>query len=533
MPFPQISFKSNDGVKTVLFFLFSFFMSMLLLVPFASVHYENVTLNAVHTVEVKLDAIKSDFQKFITQDSSEKGCPLMVQELRQSVFGTHMVKEAALFDSSGLFYCSTTDGSVSFQLFESIERRLEATNTTLSYSRAAVTGLKSIMLIFTNGKNGGVSLLIPPKYIYDVVQSELGKDDIHTKVEVIGRDINPSVSSRYLSHKRFKSNKYPLSVTSYIDGSYYFQYMLNYMWFGFLIAGVSTVAIVFQQHKRLVQRSLGFSLNNALDQGHLHVHYQPIVDQRSKEVVGCESLLRWNDPIEGAVSPAIFIPLAENLDLIEDLTYFVLSEALTLIDKNPKLFETRYVSVNISRKVASNAQFFDKVTSIFEGKTEELQKIVFEITENGECSGENMQQILLNLQKFSALGVKIAVDDFGTGYAGLDFVRQFPFSVLKIDRVFVKNITDESSIGLPLLESMIQLSKSLDMKLIVEGVENELQLSVLSKMGVKYIQGFYFHKPMPRSEFIHLLKKNVGQPQTASEHQPACEPEYLGNIQSL
>ncbi|PHX03841.1 putative membrane protein YjcC [Vibrio splendidus] len=105
------------------------------------------------------------------------------------------------------------------------------------------------------------------------------------------------------------------------------------------------------------------------------------------------------------------------------------------------------------------------------------------------------------------MGVRVAIDDFGTGYAGLDFVRQFPFSILKIDRVFVKNISDESSLGIPLLESMLQLSRTLGMQVIVEGVEYESQVNILSKLGVDYIQGFYFYKPMPISLTISLLRQ--------------------------
>ena len=129
------------------------------------------------------------------------------------------------------------------------------------------------------------------------------------------------------------------------------------------------------------------------------------------------------------------------------------------------------------------------------------------MTEDGECLEEDMRKIKENLAKLSKLGVKIAIDDFGTGYSGLDFVRQFPFSILKIDRVFVKNISDESSLGVPLLESMLQLSDSLDMEVIVEGVENESQLNTLSKLGVTYIQGFYFYRPMPTNLALAMIRQ--------------------------
>lgn len=292
--------------------------------------------------------------------------------------------------------------------------------------------------------------------------------------------------------------------------------MLSYLWFGFLMAGITTIILLSIKHKKQSQRSLEYSLSSALKNKHLHVHMQPIVNRNTTEIVGCESLLRWNDPIEGNVSPAIFIPLAESLGLIEDLTYFVLREVLDTLKNHRELFESKYISVNISRNVVSNSNFANKVISIYKKNPDILKQVVFEVTEDGECSDADMVKIKNNLTKLADLGVRVAIDDFGTGYAGLDFVRQFPFSILKIDRVFVKNISDESSLGIPLLESMLQLSRTLGMQVIVEGVEYESQVNILSKLGVDYIQGFYFYKPMPINLTISLLRQQYVD---SSQHQ--------------
>ena len=189
--------------------------------------------------------------------------------------------------------------------------------------------------------------------------------------------------------------------------------------------------------------------------------------------------------LKANVSPAIFIPLAESLGLIEELTYFVLRKVLVTLKSNQDVFDSKYISVNISRNVVSNSNFSNKVISIFKRHPEILKQVVFEVTEDGECSDADMVKIRGNLTKLSNMGVRVAIDDFGTGYAGLDFVRQFPFSILKIDRVFVKNISDESSLGIPLLESMLQLSRTLGMQVIVEGVEYESQVNILSKLGCR------------------------------------------------
>lgn len=509
MLLPRRYFKFHNTAKTSLFFVVSFCLSMTLLLPITPGHYKQLTLDSTKLLERKLDSIKSEFENVLITSHFDKHCESFVRELRQSVFNAHLVKEAAVFNQNDQFYCSTTEGDVSFRLFKSIRERLNnsPTLTTLSYSSSAITKAKAIMLIFSNQYDEGVSLMIPPKYIYDIVHSELAEHGLESKVEIIDRDISPANHGEYSRTIQVASDRYPLTVTSYIGIDYYLSFFLSYSWFGFLLAGVTTICAVSIKHKKQSQRSLEYSLSNALRRKHLHVHFQPIVDQRTQTIVGCESLLRWKDPVEGNVSPAIFIPLAESLDLIEDLTYFVLSEVMMLISENQPQFKHRYISVNISRNVVSKAGFADNVFILFKKHPELLKKVMFEITEDGECSDKEMEIIKANLKQLSALGVKVAIDDFGTGYAGLDFVRQFPFSTLKIDRVFVKNIGRESDFGIPLLESMLQLSHTLNMQVIVEGVENESQLEALSKLGVIYIQGFYFYKPASMHTTLRLLQE--------------------------
>ncbi|UPR36936.1 cyclic diguanylate phosphodiesterase [Vibrio cyclitrophicus] len=501
--------KYQNFAKTSFYFAISFLFSMAMLIPFTPYHHQTLTEDTSRLVETRLEGIQSRFDRFLSEVRPEQSCDEIVRQLRQNVFEADWVKEAAVFNKQNQFYCSTTDGDVSFRLYSTIRQRLndDPNLTTLSYSNSAITQVQSIMLIFSNKEDAGVSLMIPPHFIYDLVEKNLNSHGIQAKVEVIKRDIHPTDIDSSIAKVRIQSNSYPLTITSYIGYQFYLHFMLSYLWFGFLMAGITTIILLSIKHKKQSQRSLEYSLSSALKNQHLHVHMQPIVNQNTNEIVGCESLLRWNDPIEGNVSPAIFIPLAESLGLIEELTYFVLRKVLMTLKSNQDVFDSKYISVNISRNVVSNSNFSNKVISIFKRHPEILKQVVFEVTEDGECSDADMVKIRDNLTKLSNMGVRVAIDDFGTGYAGLDFVRQFPFSILKIDRVFVKNISDESSFGLPLLESMLQLSRTLGMQVIVEGVEYESQVKILSKLGVDYIQGFYFYKPMPINLTISLLKQ--------------------------
>ncbi|WP_434761662.1 EAL domain-containing protein [Vibrio fortis] len=505
-----MTIKYQSFTKITLHFIISFCCSMALLLPITPFHYNKEVEKSAQIVEQTFDQIKSKFEHFLTPENVSRPCTAIIRELRQAVFKTDWIKEAAIFDGQDRFYCSTTDGDVSFPLFQTISNRMEQdpNNTTLSYTSSAISQSKALMLIFRDHRTKeGVSLMIPPHYISDMVQDHLAQFGLDSKVEIIHRDISNSDAVTFLKTIKIESETYPLTVISYVGYGYYLNFLLKYSWFGFLCAGIATITFVQIKYKRQERRGLESSLTNALKNKHLQVHLQPIVNHHTSKIVGCESLLRWSDPVEGSVSPAIFIPLAESLGLIEDLTYYVLQDVLRTLKSNVELFEARYISVNISRNVVSNPNFANKVISIYKREPELLRKVVFEVTEDGECLEEDMRKIKANLAKLSELGVKIAIDDFGTGYSGLDFVRQFPFSILKIDRVFVKNISDESSLGVPLLESMLQLSDSLDMEVIVEGVENESQLNTLSKLGVTYIQGFYFYRPMPTNLALAMIRQ--------------------------
>ncbi|MEZ9363421.1 EAL domain-containing protein [Vibrio sp. 10N.286.49.E11] len=520
--------KYQNIAKTSFYFAISFFFSMAMLIPFTPHHYQTLTEDTSRLVETRLEGIQSRFDRFLSEVRPEQSCDAIVSQLRQNVFEADWVKEAAVFNKENRFYCSTTDGDVSFRLYSTIRQRLndDPNLTTLSYSNSAITQVQSIMLIFSNKEDAGVSLMIPPHFIYDLVETNLSSHGIQAKVEVIKRDIHPTDIDSSIAKVRIHSNTYPLTITSYIGYQFYLHFMLSYLWFSFLMAGITTIILLSIKHKKQSQRSLEYSLSSALKNQHLHVHMQPIVNQNTNEIVGCESLLRWNDPIEGNVSPAIFIPLAESLGLIEELTYFVLRKVLMTLKSNQDVFESKYISVNISRNVLSNSNFASKVSHIYKKNPGILKQVVFEVTEDGECSDADMIKIKDNLTKLSNMGVRVAIDDFGTGYAGLDFVRQFPFSILKIDRVFVKNISDESSFGLPLLESMLQLSRSLGMQVIVEGVEYESQVKILSKLGVDYIQGFYFYKPMPINLTVSLLRQQHFESDNVEESSfstPKCE----------
>lgn len=252
---------------------------MTLLLPFSSIHYKNLTQNAVINLERELNSIKTSFEPFLDKQYIESNCSSFIRELRKKVFNEKFVKESGIFNRDDHFFCSSTQGDVSFNLFKSIRDRLNSdpSNTTLSYTKTAITGEKSVLLIFSKPDTGGVSGLIPPRYLVDMVQSDLAPYDINFSISIIDRNISNNEPSDFISKYTDQSNTYPLTITAFLGPTYYVNFLFNYLWFGFLVAGVSTSLLVFYKHKKLSQGSLGFSLSNALEKEQLYINYQPIV----------------------------------------------------------------------------------------------------------------------------------------------------------------------------------------------------------------------------------------------------------------
>ncbi len=254
----------------------------------------------------------------------------------------------------------------------------------------------------------------------------------------------------------------------------------------------------------MARNSLEFSLAQAIKGRNLSVHYQPIVDQRDGSVIGGESLVRWNDPAQGFISPDIFIPLAEKVGMIDQITYLVLDKAIKMISTNKKAFHDRYISVNVSRSLILRDDFIKEVESRLMFSYFISERLVFEITEEAIFNKDEFSILRQHLDRLASLGIRIAVDDFGTGYSGLDFIGQYPFDIIKIDRVFVTSLSNGKTTQ-PLLEAIHTLSQTLNMSVIVEGVEEEAQLWSLHDLGFYNIQGFYFSKPIPKPEFLDYL----------------------------
>ena len=250
---------------------------------------------------------------------------------------------------------------------------------------------------------------------------------------------------------------------------------------------------------------LGNDLRHALARGQLEIHYQPIVELVNKRIVKAEALLRWHHPQRGLVGPAVFIPLAEELGLIPEIGSWVFREAIACVERWYKQFGVLLpVSVN-----KSPAQFTEKTGT--DGWLSMLAEIglpgagiTVEITE-GLLLNESpsVQQRLL---EFRNNGIEVSIDDFGTGFSSLSYLKRFHIDYLKIDRAFISNLTSEES-DKALTEAIIVMAHKLGIKTVAEGVETDEQLELLRGFGCDYAQGYLLAPPLPEPEFRNLLDK--------------------------
>lgn len=245
-------------------------------------------------------------------------------------------------------------------------------------------------------------------------------------------------------------------------------------------------------------------LRRALERNELLLHYQPQVNLKSGEIVGAEALIRWQNPERGMVSPMQFIPLAEETGLIVPIGAWVLRtaclQAKTWLDQGNDLV----MAVNISARQFQHPGFIDLVEEILAETGLPAKNLELEITES--VAMHDAERTTATLHALRQVGILLSIDDFGTGFSSLAYLRRFPLSKLKVDQSFVRNLS-VNEYDATIAHTVILLGHSLQLTVIAEGVETKEQLDVLRRLGCEEMQGYYFSHPVPAAELSALLKE--------------------------
>src|SRR5579863_2407604 len=247
------------------------------------------------------------------------------------------------------------------------------------------------------------------------------------------------------------------------------------------------------------RREIELQLREALTNGGLDVHYQPIVDLHNFSITGFEALMRWPHPTKGMISPAKFIPVAEECGLIDALGRWILVEACRKAKHWP--VDMR-VSVNVSPIQLAKPDFVATVQSVLTTTGLDPHRLVLECTET--IFIEDSEKMLSTLHKLKQIGTQIALDDFGTGYSSLSYLRSFPFDIVKIDRSFISDL-DASTSSSVIVQAVILIAGSLGIKTVAEGIETEPQLQVLKLLGCDDVQGYLLGMPASSEDIRKLV----------------------------
>jgi diguanylate cyclase (GGDEF)-like protein len=245
-------------------------------------------------------------------------------------------------------------------------------------------------------------------------------------------------------------------------------------------------------------------LRHAIDNGELMLYYQPEIELRSGAVIGVEALARWRHPRDGFIPPDEFIPLAEKSGTIKALTEQVLQAALRQYHAWRRAGISLNISVNLSARNLHDPLLPDRLRQLLAAWDVPPGDIHLEITESAMMANpEKAGQILA---EFDAMGVGLWIDDFGTGYSSLDYLKRLPVDAIKIDKSFVRDMTDDKH-NAAIVRATVELAHNLGLKVVAEGVENEQTRAALRTLGCDFMQGYYISKPVPAEELARWLEQ--------------------------
>jgi diguanylate cyclase (GGDEF)-like protein len=276
--------------------------------------------------------------------------------------------------------------------------------------------------------------------------------------------------------------------------------------------------VVFDEkmHSDALERlNLERELRKALDNREFTILYQPIVALDTAALVGFEALLRWQHPQRGMVLPMGFIGLAEELGLIVPIGRWVLEEACRQLEQWQEACPDQpglTMSVNLSRLQLSQRDFVPQIETLIRDFRMQPGTLLLEITETSVMAGAD--DILPVLRRLHETGVRLAMDDFGTGHSSLSFLHRAPMDILKIDRAFIKSVVTERD-SAAIVRTIVQLAHTLEMRAIAEGIETKQQLRMLQALDCHYGQGYLFGRPMPAAEAAPLLSRKQRFPLAA------------------
>jgi sensor c-di-GMP phosphodiesterase-like protein len=429
--------------------------------------------------------------------------------LRRAAFATTPIKEIAVLDPNGKPLCTDPDLAQGERKLLSSEPLGGADGYTLDIVLLG-SGERGVRLRrkVAIGPNS-IAALIPAALFLPMVSTNGGPFSAYASMvtpgdAMIGASGDESTRDPFTS--RLASEKFGFKVAIALPREIVLGGRADLQRLG--LFATSAIALLLISFALILPRRRNTSnpvaeIERALDAGEFVPYYQPIVDIRSGQLRGAEVLVRWRKPDGTLVLPGSFIPLAESsgliLDMTRDLMKRVCAEAGAAIGRRPAL----KISFNFAGKLFADESIVKDVRNIFSASPIQLSQVVLEVTERDPI--ENLTETRRIIAALQGIGVRIAIDDVGTGHAGLSYMLKLGVDIIKIDKMFVDSIgTDRNSTTI--VETLVDLAHNMRMDVVAEGVENFEQVMHLRELGIRSAQGYVFAPPLPGSAFLQLLE---------------------------
>jgi len=444
---------------------------------------EQALYNATHEPETRLAntyLLEAKMKKLFERNSSFAVCIIEISDF-----------------SNLLPYISNTDNNdLTLMVAQAIERKLYNKNNflILEYEKNKITklarineGVFAVLVEITSTASKEQDRL---KIQLDFLQSEMEKGAQLGKLFI---NLSTNVGISLLEHQK------EILASDIIKQAYQALEKGKREGMGF---GIYKQKEAFNVAQRL---ALASDLQQALRSNELELFHQPQIDINKKIVDGSEVLLRWQHHDYGFIAPDVFIKLAEDTGIINELTLWVVDRACRDLEKIISLGYNDYnVSVNISGKDISEPHFLTHVKKVIGQYDIPLSSLTFELTESVMVNDfHHLSQIMNEL---SSMGIHVAIDDYGTGYSSLLYISQLPFNELKIDKSFVMNL-DTSERDLTIVRTTIEMAKNLGLKVVAEGIESKVIEEILKRHGCQIMQGYYYQKPVGFREHLAWLAR--------------------------
>ncbi|MBP3677664.1 MAG: EAL domain-containing protein, partial [Agathobacter sp.] len=259
-----------------------------------------------------------------------------------------------------------------------------------------------------------------------------------------------------------------------------------------------------ERQQIMVEQEIEYEMEKALEERQFYIVVQPKYDPSTQKIVGGETLVRWQHPEKGIISPGVFVKVFEKDGFIIQLDYYVWEEACRLQARmKQKGIQTVPISINVSRAHFYGSELLNKLRELIQKYNLETSDIELEITES--ICGEDSENIYDIIREFQTDGFKIAMDDFGSGYSSLNMLKEMPLDIIKMDLKFLGGEEHKSRL---ILKALIEMAQTMDLKVVVEGVEILSQVEFLSQFKDCYLQGYYFSRPVVADIFEEMIEAN-------------------------